>query len=103
MTPESPDDPEPFENEERTHADPPPELPLPESAPELPSDGVSDLPSEALSELPIDLVGEPAIEAAPEAAVDLSPRLESILESLLFAADKPLSLAQLAQLVGESD
>ena len=42
-------------------------------------------------------------ERRPKPAVDLSPRLESILESLLFAADKPLSLAQLAQLVGESD
>jgi segregation and condensation protein B len=32
-----------------------------------------------------------------------SPRLQSIVESLLFAADKPLGLRQLAELTGESD
>ncbi len=43
---------------------------------------------------------EPPPEAAPEPP---SPRMESIVESLLFASDKPLGLQQLGQLLGEND
>jgi len=41
---------------------------------------------------------EPILEAAPEGS-----RLEAILESLLFAAEKPLGLAELKRLLGERD
>jgi segregation and condensation protein B len=44
----------------------------------------------------------PGAELTPEAA-EVAARLESILESLLFAADKPLTLKQLGDLVGERD
>ena len=53
-----------------------------------------------------DPAGDPAEESAapPESApADDGSRLVSIVESLLFASDKPLGLQQLAQLLGESD
>jgi segregation and condensation protein B len=56
--------------------------------------------SEANSEA--ERVGSEAeIEAGTE--TDASPRLQSIVESLLFAADKPLTLRQLGDLLGESE
>jgi segregation and condensation protein B len=39
----------------------------------------------------------------PGSADAASPRLQSIVESLLFASDKPLSLKQLGELLGESE
>ena len=49
----------------------------------------------------------PEDPAAPEAAAApegfTSPRLESIVESLLFAADKPLTLKAMGELIGEGD
>jgi segregation and condensation protein B len=39
----------------------------------------------------------------PGSADAASPRMQSIVESLLFAADKPLSLKQLGDLLGESE
>jgi segregation and condensation protein B len=52
-----------------------------------------------MAEAPDDSAPEPE-PVEPEVA---SPRLQSIVESLLFAADKPLTLRQLADLCGESD
>jgi len=44
------------------------------------------------------------VEAQPQATVaDPAQRLESIVESLLFASDKPLSLKTLGELTGEED
>src|SRR5262249_32577752 len=48
---------------------------------------------------------EAAAEAAPppEPAVDSAARLESIVESLLFASDRPLTVSELKRLLGERD
>ena len=46
---------------------------------------------------------ETAAAGDEEPAVDSGARLESIVESLIFAADKPLSLADLKRLVNERD
>jgi segregation and condensation protein B len=42
-------------------------------------------------------------EPAPEAPTAVPGRLESVLESLLFASDRPLTVAELKRLVGERD
>lgn len=53
--------------------------------------------------------GEPTVLAAeageepPAPPVDSAARLESIIESLLFASDRPLTLADLKRLLGERD
>src|SRR5690242_12331769 len=46
-----------------------------------------------------------ALEVPPDpgSADATSPRLQSIVESLLFASDKPLSLKQLGDLLGETE
>src|SRR5262249_38244693 len=57
------------------------------------------------------LGGEPTLEAAataddaelPPPAVETAGRLESILESLLYAADRPLTVGELKRLVTERD
>jgi segregation and condensation protein B len=50
-------------------------------------------------------MAETAAEATEEAAppVDSAARLESIVESLLFASDRPLGLTDLKRLLGERD
>ncbi|HEY2745817.1 MAG TPA: SMC-Scp complex subunit ScpB [Polyangia bacterium] len=55
------------------------------------------VPPEATEDHPDDLPPDPGSEDAA------SPRLQSIVESLLFAADKPLTLKQLGDLLGESE
>jgi segregation and condensation protein B len=55
------------------------------------------VPPEATEDHPEELPPEPGSEDAA------SPRLQSIVESLLFAADKPLTLKQLGDLLGESE
>ncbi len=55
------------------------------------------VPPEATEDHPEELPPEPGSEDAA------SPRLQSIVESLLFAADKPLTLKQLGELLGESE
>src|SRR5438094_598953 len=39
----------------------------------------------------------------PGSADAASPRLQSIVESLLFAADRPLAIKQIAEILGESE
>lgn len=74
-----------------------------EEAPSPPADvdaaGHSDepVPPEATEDHPHELPPEPGTEEAA------SPRLQSIVESLLFAADKPLTLKQLGELLGETE
>ena len=85
----------------------------------------ASLPIDAAAPPPADLDGLDALDAAPssdepvppEATEDhpeelppdpgsadaASPRLQSIVESLLFAADKPLTLKQLGDLLGETE
>jgi len=46
---------------------------------------------------------EPASEASDTEPVSEASRLVSIIESLLFASDKPLGLAELKRLLGERD
>ena len=77
--------------------------PVPASPPESPAEswtwpeGESGEPAAAApSAATGDGVGEP--EPPPEAS-----RLESIVESLLFASDKPLGLSDLKRLLGERD
>jgi segregation and condensation protein B len=68
---------------------------------ELPteSDGRTVEPAPEAEPLP----EAPAAEAAAEEQVAPRERLHSIIESLLFAADKPLTPLQIKQLVGERD
>jgi segregation and condensation protein B len=60
---------------------------------------VSDepVPPEATEDQPLE---QPPDPGSADAA---SPRLQSIVESLLFAADKPLTLKQLGDLLGETE
>jgi segregation and condensation protein B len=53
-------------------------------------------------DLPLAGAGEPETEEA-EALPDDDSRFESILESLLFASDRPLTVADLKRLLGERD
>jgi segregation and condensation protein B len=55
------------------------------------------VPPEATEDQPDDLPPDPG---SADAA---SPRMQSIVESLLFAADKPLTLKQLGDLLGETE
>ena len=55
------------------------------------------VPPEATEDNPEELPPDPG---SADAA---SPRMQSIVESLLFAADKPLTLKQLADLLGETE
>ena len=55
------------------------------------------VPPEATEDQPEEVPPEPG---SAEAA---SPRMQSIVESLLFAADKPLTLKQLGELLGETE
>ena len=55
------------------------------------------VPAEATEDHPEDVPPDPG---SADAA---SPRLQSIVESLLFAADKPLTLKQLGDLLGETE
>ncbi|MGZ3427516.1 MAG: SMC-Scp complex subunit ScpB, partial [Polyangia bacterium] len=55
------------------------------------------VPPEATEDHPDELPPDPG---SADAA---SPRMQSIVESLLFAADKPLTLKQLGDLLGESE
>jgi segregation and condensation protein B len=54
-------------------------------------------PPEATEDHPEDIPPDPG---SADAA---SPRMQSIVESLLFAADKPLSLKQIGELLGETE
>lgn len=89
-----------FADDEPTNASRPPVFePLP-----------GDLPPEDLTPLPADLdhafdVGgdEGDLPEAPGDPDLPSPHLTAIVESLLFAADKPLTLKQIGDLVGEGD
>ncbi len=100
--------------DEETHA----ELVRPASSPEtkllpapveISSDGsfAHELPvepaaesSESSSEQPAELSSE---QPAEQTADQREQHLQSIVESLLFVADKPLSLQHLGQLLGETD
>ncbi len=76
--------------EEKASAGPPPDLDAaPASDEPVPPEATEDHPEE----LPPD----------PGSADAASPRLQSIVESLLFAADKPLTLKQLGELLGETE
>ena len=63
--------------------------------------------ADQLAELQAQSAVEPAAEGAGDAAepltVESQTRLESIIESLLFAAERPLNLADLKRLVNERD
>ncbi|MDB4964424.1 MAG: chromosome segregation and condensation protein ScpB [Myxococcales bacterium] len=61
--------------------------------------GTSDehVPAEATEDHPEEIPPDPG---SPDAA---SPRMQSIVESLLFAADKPLTLKHLGELLGETE
>jgi segregation and condensation protein B len=59
--------------------------------------GDEHVPAEATEDQPEELPPDPG---SADAA---SPRMQSIVESLLFAADKALTLKQLADLLGESE
>lgn len=76
---------------------------VPEASPAIAEAG----PSEPTGSLEDDQAGTDPAMAAPtfEAEdVPLGPgRIESIVESLLFAADKPLGLSELKRLLGERD
>jgi segregation and condensation protein B len=82
-------------------ADEKPEENKEEAAPPADIDhvGAGDEPvsAEATEDHPEELPPDPG---SAEAA---SPRLQSIVESLLFAADKPLTLRQLGELLGENE
>jgi segregation and condensation protein B len=65
-------------------------------------------PADAPVSVEVELAGEQAAgteEAAgePEPIVETTARLESILESLLYAADRPLTVSELKRLVNERD
>ncbi len=76
--------------EARAEAAPPPDLDAaPASDEPVPPEATEDHPEE-----------QPPDPGSPDAA---SPRMQSIVESLLFAADKPLTLKQLADLLGETE
>jgi segregation and condensation protein B len=79
---------EEFSEDSPTHA---------ERDPAVPEELLKDLPSEELAPSAL------AAEFDTSEAAFVPPRLESIVESLLFAADKPLSLKALGELLGESD
>jgi segregation and condensation protein B len=70
-----------------------------EPPPDLDAAPVSDepVPPEATEDHPDE---QPPDPGSADAA---SPRMQSIVESLLFAADKPLSLKQLGELLGETE
>src|SRR5512143_145147 len=70
-----------------------------EPPPDLDAAPISDepVPPEATEDHPEDLPPDPG---SADAA---SPRLQSIVESLLFAADKPLTLKMLGDLLGETE
>jgi segregation and condensation protein B len=59
--------------------------------------GDEPVPPEATEDQPEEMPPDPG---SAEAA---SPRMQSIVESLLFAADKPLTLKQLGELLGETE
>jgi segregation and condensation protein B len=64
----------------------------------------TDLPADADAALSGEAAAEPgADEQEPSPPVDSAARLESIIESLLFAADRPLGLGDLKRLLGERD
>src|SRR5262249_49636033 len=73
-----------------------------ESDPEAPTDAGAEQPATAedLAAVMSALAGTGPAEPAPLVAGD---RLASILESLIYAADKPLGLPQLKDLTGERD
>ena len=63
---------------------------------------------EAETAAAVDSSGEPAADPSGDPAVELPPvaapgRLANIVESLLFASDRPLTLTDLKRLVGERD
>ena len=70
-----------------------------EPPPDLDAAPISDepVPPEATEDHPDELPPDPG---SADAA---SPRLQSIVESLLFAADKPLTLKMLGDLLGETE
>jgi segregation and condensation protein B len=76
-----------------------PEAAAPAPPPDVDAAGTSDepVPPEATEDHPAELPPDPG---SAEAA---SPRLQSIVESLLFAADKPLTLKGLGDLLGETE
>jgi segregation and condensation protein B len=77
--------------EEATAAEEPPSIWAAEAIdPAVPADAEASAPTEGQE-------GEAGDEAVAES------RLESILESLLFASDKPLGLGELKRLLGERD
>jgi segregation and condensation protein B len=65
-------------------------------------DGLDALPSGGLDGLP-EAVEASADADLPEPAVETAGRLESILESLLYAADRALTVADFKRLLGERD
>ena len=79
---------------------------------ELPAiDGGFDVSANDSGEIRLDDPADPDGEAAAQPPAEGEPvegdpaalRLESIIESLVFASDKPLALKQLGDLMGESD
>jgi segregation and condensation protein B len=80
-----------------------------EASPDQSAEGASGDSSEILSGAPSESSSELSSESSPQEepaespAVESSGRLESILESLLFASDKPLAIGDLKRLVNERD
>ncbi|HEX2570618.1 MAG TPA: SMC-Scp complex subunit ScpB [Polyangia bacterium] len=73
--------------------------PVGEAPAPVPSEGFDPATDPGITEslAPVVAAAEAAVEVAPET------RLPSILESLVLAADRPLSTADLAELVGERE
>jgi segregation and condensation protein B len=70
------------------------------------ADEIADLTAQSVQAEDPAVAGEaaPAAEADVETpAVESTARLESIVESLLFASDRPLNVADLKRLLGERD
>ncbi len=73
-------------------------------------DEILDTPTEPVPVVGDEPPGGEVVQGADEAAVDGEPdvalppaRMESIIESLLFASDKPLGVVELKRLLGERD
>ena len=76
--------------------------PVPESEPDPPAESWS-WPEGAPEASAEQASGDPAADAALAEPLPEASRLVSIIESLLFASDKPLGLSDLKRLLGERD
>src|SRR5689334_1068921 len=87
-----------FPDEKTNHDLDPADEELVKSEPEAPVEEAEVLAHEFPDEEPTLSGGAPQI-----AEIQREHHLQSIIESLLFVADKPLSLQHLGQVLGESD